>query len=91
MIENPDPSKVTPHNIFNIGNSRPTQLLEYIRAIESALNLKANFEYLPMQAGDVEITEADTSSLESWIDFKPNTPIDFGVNKFVDWYLDFYK
>ena len=44
-----------------------------------------------MQDGDVEITEADTSSLESWIDFKPNTSIEFGVNKFVKWYLDFYK
>ena len=90
--KNPDPSKSwAPHNIFNIGNSRPTQLLEYIRAIESALNLKADFEYLPMQDGDVEVTEADTSSLESWIDFKPNTSVDYGVNKFVDWYLDFYK
>ena len=88
----PDPSKSwAPHNIFNIGNSRPTQLVDYIKAIESALNLKASLEYLPMQDGDVEVTESDTTSLESWIDFKPNTSIEFGVKKFVDWYLDFYK
>ena len=79
-----------PHRIFNIGNSKPTQLMDYISVIEKCLNKKAKIKFLPMQMGDVKATYADTSSLESWIQYKPNTPIEEGVKKFVDWYLDFY-
>jgi len=80
-----------PHRIFNIGNSKPTQLMKYISVIEKCLNKKARINFMPMQMGDVKATYADTSSLESWIQYKPNTPIEEGVKNFVDWYLDFYK
>ncbi len=79
-----------PHKIFNIGNSNPTPLMEYIGAIEEALNTKAKKKLLPMQQGDVPATAADTSALEAWIGFKPNTPVKEGVKKFVEWYRDFY-
>ena len=89
---NPNPSTSwCPHRIFNIGNSQPIPLMEYIYAIEKALGIEAKKEYLPMQAGDVEITSADTSSLERWINFKPNTSINDGVVKFVEWYKNFYQ
>ena len=80
-----------PHRIFNIGNSKPTKLMEYIAAIEECLNIKAKINFLPMQMGDVKKTYADTEALESWINFKPNTSIKEGVKKFVDWYLEFYN
>ncbi len=89
---NPEPSTSwAPHRIFNIGNSNPTQLMDYIKAIENELKLKAEIEYLPMQPGDVDATAADTDALESWIKFKPKTSIESGVNSFVKWYLSFYK
>ncbi len=87
----PDPaSSWAPHRVFNIGNSSPTPLLEYINAIEQALGIAAKKLLLPMQAGDVPSTAADTGSLESWIGFKPNTPIKQGVENFVSWYRSFY-
>jgi len=79
------------HKIFNIGNSKPTQLIDYISAIEKSLGIKAIKEYLPMQPGDVQATSADTKSLEKWINFKPNTDINYGVNKFVDWYKNYHN
>ena len=63
---------------------------DYIYAIETALNKTSEKKYLPMQPGDVQKTSADTSELEKWIKFKPNTPILEGVSKFVGWYNDFY-
>ena len=90
--EKPTPSTSwAPHRIFNIGNSKPTQLMNYIAEIEKCLNKKAKINFLPMQKGDVKATYADTTSLESWINYKPNTSIRDGVKNFVDWYLDFYK
>ncbi len=90
--ENPNPSTSwAPHRVFNIGNSCPTPLMEYISAIEDALGIKAIKEFLPMQPGDVPATAADTSELESWIGFKPNTKVSEGVKNFVKWYLDYYK
>ena len=87
----PDPSKSwAPHRIFNIGNSNPIQLMQYIDEIENALGKKAIKEYLPMQPGDVQATFADTSKLEKWIKFKPNTSIKNGVIKFINWYKDYY-
>ncbi len=88
----PDPSvSWAPYKIFNIGNSNPTPLMKYIEAIELALNTKAKKNFLPMQPGDVPATSADTSALEAWINFKPNTSVKHGVNKFVNWYRDFYS
>ena len=80
-----------PYNIFNIGNSKPTNLNNYIKAIENNLNKKAEIILEDMQPGDVEKTFADTVSLENWIKFKPSTSIDEGIKNFIDWYLAYYK
>ena len=80
-----------PHKIFNIGNSNPTKLMEYIEAIEDELGIKAKKLLLPMQQGDVAATESDSTKLEEWINFKPNTPIREGIKKFIKWYRDFYN
>ena len=89
---NPDPSKSwAPHRIFNIGNSNPIQLMDFIVAIENCLEIKANKEFLPIQAGDVPATSANTRLLEEWINFKPNTSIEKGVSNFISWYKDFYN
>ena len=87
-----NPSKSwAPHRIFNVGNSNPSRLLEFIEAIEDSLGIIAQKEFLPIQPGDVASTAADTSALEEWINFRPNTPISKGVSKFVEWYKDFYE
>jgi UDP-glucuronate 4-epimerase len=88
----PDPSTSSaPYRVFNIGNSQPTPLADYIDALEQALNKKAVKEFVSMQAGDVLATAADTSELDSWIGFKPSTPVTVGVRRFVEWYRDFYR
>jgi len=89
--EVPDPSTSwAPHRVFNIGNSNPTPLMEYIEAVEHALGIIAEKQFLPMQPGDVPATAADTSALEAWINFKPNTPVKDGVSHFVGWFREFY-
>ena len=80
-----------PYRVFNIGNSQPTNLNKYIEAIEYNLNQKADIILEKMQPGDVEQTYANTESLENWIKFKPNTSIEEGIKKFIDWYLFYYK
>jgi len=65
--------------------------MTYIRALENALGKKAKLELLPMQAGDVHATEADTTALEKLTGFKPKTSVEEGVRKFVEWYRDYYK
>ena len=88
----PNPStSFAPYKIFNIGNSTPTPLMDYIYAIEDALDMTAIKEYLPMQDGDVQATSADTKLLEDWIGFKPNTSVEEGVSKFIHWYREFYN
>jgi UDP-glucuronate 4-epimerase len=79
-----------PYRIFNIGNHERVELMRYLRAIESALGMKATLELLPMQPGDVPATEADTSALEAATGFRPSTPVEEGVRRFVDWYRDYY-
>ena len=79
-----------PHRVFNIGNSNPTPLMDYIEAVETSLGLKAPKEFVPMQPGDVPATAADTSALEAWVNFRPNTPVKDGVARFVTWYRSFY-
>ena len=87
----PDPgTSWGPHRVFNIGNSNPTPLMDYIEALENALGISAIKEFLPMQPGDVPATASDSSALESWIGFKPKTSVEDGVASFVDWYLEFY-
>ena len=88
---NPSPAtSAAPWRIFNIGNSQRVELMRYIRAIEAATGKKARLDLLPMQAGDVLATEADTSALESATGFKPATPVEEGVRRFVAWYREFY-
>ena len=87
----PDPATSwAPHRVFNIGNSNPTPLMDYIEAVESALGITATKTFLPMQPGDGPATAADTSALEAWTGFKPNTPVKDGVARFVTWYREFY-
>ena len=89
---NPDPgSSNAPFRVFNIGNSRPTPLMDYIDSIETSLGIEAEKNFLPLQSGDVPATSSDTSELEKWVGFRPNTSVEIGVQKFVDWYRDFYK
>jgi len=68
----------------------PTPLMSYIEAVESALGITAEKQFLPMQPGDVPATAADTAALEAWTGFKPNTPVKEGVARFVAWYREFY-
>ncbi|MDC0885010.1 NAD-dependent epimerase [Gammaproteobacteria bacterium] len=92
LAEAPDPATSNaPYRVFNIGNSQPTPLMDYISAIENALNIQAKKNFLPMQLGDVQSTSADTSELNEWINFKPNTPVNEGVTNFVNWYQNFYQ
>ena len=84
-------SNWAPYKIFNIGNSNPLPLMEFIQAIENELGISAKKVYLDMQPGDVSSTSADTSKLEKWIDFKPNTSVEKGISEFIKWYRDFYK
>ena len=79
-----------PHMIFNIGNSTPESLTDYISAIEDSLGIVAKKMFLPMQPGDVPSTYSDCSNLEKYIDYKPNTSIKDGVEIFVNWYKEFY-
>tara|TARA_B100000886_G_scaffold340525_1_gene310834 strand:+ start:4233 stop:5258 length:1026 start_codon:yes stop_codon:yes gene_type:complete len=89
--EKPLPSSSwAPHKIFNIGNSNPVKLMDYISAIEKAIGKKAIKEYLPMQPGDVKETMSDSSALEKWINFSPKTNYENGIKEFVDWFKDFY-
>ena len=75
-----------PYKVYNIGNSSPVQLMEYIKAIEDSLGKTAHKEFLPMQPGDVPKTEADVSDLMLDLDYKPDTPIVKGIENFIDWY-----
>jgi len=80
-----------PYRLFNIGNNRPEKLLDFIALLEQSIGKKAQQEFLPMQPGDVKSTYADTTALNAWVGFKPNTPLQAGVEKFVSWYRDFYS
>lgn len=87
----PDPATShAPYRIFNIGNSHPVPLMQFIETIEDALGKKAIKKMMGMQAGDIKITSADTSELNQWVNFKPNTSIKEGVTRFIDWYKTFY-
>ena len=89
---NPKPcNSFAPFRIFNIGNSQPIELLDFIELLEDNLGVKAIRNFQPMQPGDVESTAANTDLLENWIDFKPSTTIETGVKRFAKWYLDYYK
>jgi len=89
--KHPDPATShAPYRIFNIGNSQPVPLMNFIEVLEDALGKKAIKKMMGMQAGDVKVTSADTSELNQWVNFKPNTSIKEGVKRFVDWYRNYY-
>jgi UDP-glucuronate 4-epimerase len=90
--KSPDPATSNaPYRVFNIGNSQPTSLMEYIGSIEQVLSRKIKKNFMPMQPGDVPVTNSDTQALNEWVGFRPNTSVRDGVAKFVIWYRDFYK
>lgn len=84
------PQTEIPYKIYNIGNSKPIKLMDFISEIEQALNKEAQKVFMAMQPGDVYQTYADTSNLENDVNFKPDTPIKEGVKSFVGWYISFY-
>ena len=79
-----------PYRLYNIGNHRPVQLLDFIQVLESALGCPAIKEFLPMQPGDVPATYADIEDLTNAVGFVPQTPIEVGIPRFVAWYRDYY-
>lgn len=90
--QNPDPgSGSVPYKVYNIGNSSPVLLMDYIKAVEKGLNKKATMNMLPLQPGDVPASHADVSDLVRDTGYKPETEIEVGVKAFTDWYLDYYK
>lgn len=80
-----------PYRIFNIGNGSPVELMQYIEAVESALGVKGEYNMMDIQPGDVPATHADTTSLEEYINFKPETNVEEGVNQFISWYKSHYR
>ena len=90
--QRPNPGTSTaPYRIFNIGNNSPTVLMDYIAALENALQTTAHKQMLPIQPGDMHSTSADTRALQAWVGFSPAMPVTTGVQSFVDWYRSFYR
>jgi UDP-glucuronate 4-epimerase len=88
---NPDPgSSTAPWRVYNIGNNRPVELMAYVEAIETALDIDAEKELLPLQPGDVADTHADVSDLVKDFGYEPSTCIDHGVKVFVDWFKEYH-
>ena len=87
----PDPaSSRAPYRVYNIGNQSPVELLRFIGLLEEHLGVKAQMNFLPLQPGDVPDTLADCSDLEREVGYRPSTPIDEGVRRFVAWYRGYY-
>ncbi len=88
----PDPgTSPAPWRVYNIGNNAPVELMDYIAAIEKALGIKAQVQYLPLQDGDVPNTYADVDDLVAQFNYKPSTPVEAGIARFVDWYRGYFK
>jgi UDP-glucuronate 4-epimerase len=87
----PDPgTSSAPYKIYNIGNNNPVELLKFIEVVEAALGKPAKKEFMDLQPGDVVATYADVDDLMKNAGFKPATPIEFGVERFVEWFKDYY-
>ncbi len=90
--DEPDPARSSaPFRLYNIGNSQPVELMRYIEVLENYLGRKAEKNLLPMQPGDVPDTFADVDDLVAEVGYRPSTPVEVGVVRFVEWYLDYYK
>ena len=87
----PDAQAKGVNRIFNIGRGQPIALLDFVDCLEAALGMKAQRNFLPMQAGDVPHTWADVSALADWVGFSPHVEVAAGVEQFVRWYRDFYQ
>jgi UDP-glucuronate 4-epimerase len=88
----PDPgSSSAPYRLYNIGNHSPVKLMDFIGHIETALGREAKKNFLPLQPGDVPAAYADVAGLQAAVDFKPSTPIEDGICRFVEWYRDYYR
>ena len=88
----PDPgTSYAPYRVYNIGNNQPVELTDFIAAIEKALGRTARKEFLDLQPGDVPATYADIDDLVRDVGFKPATPIETGIGRFIDWYRDYYR
>lgn len=88
----PNPStSAAPYRIYNIGNNDPVELSAFIETIEQAIGIQAKKNLMPMQAGDVPATFADINELEDAVGFRPSTSISVGIQKFVDWYREYYS
>ncbi len=88
----PDPgSSRAPYRLYNIGNNRPVELMRYIEVLEECLGRKAEKNLLPLQQGDVPDTWADIDDLQRDVAYTPATPVETGIRRFVDWYLEYYK
>ncbi|KPK52267.1 MAG: capsular biosynthesis protein CpsI [Gammaproteobacteria bacterium SG8_31] len=89
--DHPDPgTSKAPYRLYNIGNSRPVDLMKYIGLLEEYLGRVAEKNMLPLQPGDVPDTWADVEDLVHDVGYRPSTPVEAGVKKFVDWYLEYY-
>jgi len=90
--ERPDPATSSaPWRIYNIGSNHPVQLAEYIRLLEKVLGVPAKMNLLPLQPGDVPDTFASVDGLVEAVGYRPSTPTETGIRRFVEWYLDFYR
>ena len=90
--EQPDPgTSKAPWRVYNIGNNQPVELMDYIGALEKALDKKAEINLLPLQPGDVPDTYANVDDLVEQFDYKPATPMVEGVAQFIEWYRDYFK
>jgi UDP-glucuronate 4-epimerase len=88
----PDPgTSSAPYKVYNIGNNNPVELIKFIEVIENTLGKKANMEFMDLQPGDVVATYADVDDLIEDVGFKPETPIETGIENFIEWYKDFYR
>ena len=88
----PDPATSSaPYRVYNIGNSKPTRLMDYISCIEHTIGREAKKDYMPMQPGDVYQTYADSSALAEATGFRPDTPLQTGISKTVSWFKDYYS
>jgi UDP-glucuronate 4-epimerase len=88
----PDPaSSNAPYKIYNIGNNQPIELMRFIEVLEDCLGRKAEKNILPLQAGDVPVTYADVDDLVKDVGFKPSTPIEVGIERFIAWYRSYYN
>ena len=90
--EKPDPATSSaPYRVYNIGNNQPVQLGRFIEVLEECLGKKANKNLLPMQPGEVFVTYADVADLSAAVGFRPDTSIEDGIARFVDWYREYYR